>query len=220
MKIFKKIVLASLLAFPLALSASGIGLYVPYSLGDSLDATYTPDNGNEFDQTITYDPTVGLGLTFDSNLGKDKLFNYRLGVEWMTRTIDTVSNGKCTGDSCDMFRFQVVQTFGFGVLRTKMVRLWVGPRINLGYNYRSDENTFVTQTDANLEVGIAPAVGVNLNFGRFFAIAADLDYRFSWVGGGYTLDPNGGTSTTTSYSGTDKGAALRAYAIFKFGEDF
>ena len=225
MKMFKKIVLACLIASPLTLSAAGIGLYVPYSLGDTMEVTVTPDNSTpDFDQTTEYDSALGLGLMFDSNLGKDKLFNYRLGLEFMNRKVDTVSSGgvtrSCTGDACDMFRFQIVQTFGFGVLRTEMVRLWVGPRINLGYNYQNDEEALFTQTNVNFEVGIAPAVGINLNFGRYFALSADLDYRFSGVGGGYTYDLNGGTSVTNSYKGSNNGATLRVAAIFKFGEDF
>ncbi len=224
MKMFKKIILTWLISAPMALSAGGIGLYLPYSLGDTMDVTVSPDGGQEFDQTTKYKPTLGLGLMYDNNLGKDKLLNYRLGVEWMDRTVNTVSNGSsstsCSGSNCDMFRLQVVQTFGFGVLRTKMVRLWIGPRFNFGYNYQNNENALLTQTNINFEFGIAPAAGINLNFGRYFAISADLDYRFAGVGGGYTYDLNGGTSVTNTYSGTNNGATLRAYAIFKFGEDF
>ena len=223
MKMFKKIVLACLIASPLTLSAAGIGLYVPYSLGDTADVTVTPDNsGSDYDLTTKYKPTPGFGLMFDSNLGKDKLFNYRLGLEFMNRTVDTVDGRAvdCSGDECDMFRFQVVQTFGFGVLRTEMVRLWVGPRLNLGYNYKSNEYSFGTNTNVNFEIGIAPAVGVNLNFGRYFAISADLDYRFAGIAGASTSDSNIGSSTTNSYTGSNNGATLRAAAIFKFGEDF
>ena len=216
--------LTSLIALPLSLSASGIGLYLPYSFGDTMDVTVSPENGTEFDQTTEYQSTTGLGLVYDSSLGKDKLFNYRLGVEWMDRTIDTVSEPlgtrSCSGDACDMFRLQVIQTFGFGLLRTEMVRLWIGPRINIGYNYSSDEETGFTRTNGNFELGIAPALGINLNFGRYFAIAADLDYRFGVVGGAYTYSPNGGVETVNSYGGNNTGATLRAYALFKFGEAY
>jgi len=226
MKNIYKLALALLLAMPAVANAGGIGLYVPISFGDTTDVTVTPDFGSktDYDATVEFDAAAGLGLTYDSNLGKDKLFNYRLGVEWMTRTIDSTSahgeTYKCKND-CDMFRFQVVQTFGFGVFRTEMVRLWVGPRINVGYNYANNANDGYEDKDFNFELGIAPAVGINLNFNRWFAIAADLDYRFAYTGGARTSTVlYTDKETTASYSGSNNGATMRLYAIFKFGEDF
>jgi len=225
MKILNKLALALLLTMPAVVNAGGIGLYVPISFGDTTDVSVTPDFGakDDFDATLEYKSTAGFGLTYDSNLGKDKLFNYRLGLEWMTRTLDTTkvdgTSYNCDGD-CDMSRFQIVQTFGFGVLRTEMVRLWVGPRINLGYNYADQVNGSVETKNFNLEAGIAPAVGINLNFGRWFAIAADLDYRFAYTGGARTSSYTIGADETYSYSGSNNGATMRLYAILKFGEDY
>jgi len=226
MKILNKLALTLLLTMPAVIHAGGLGIYVPISLGDTMDVTVTPDFGSkqDYDQTTNFDTSTGFGLTYDSNLGKDELYNYRLGVEWMDRTVDSVSaNGNtynCKND-CDMFRFQVVQTFGFGVLRTEMVRLWVGPRINVGYNYNDTTTGGVESSEVNFELGIAPAVGVNLNFGRWFAVAADLDYRFAYTGGGRTTKTIlSNSENTASYSGSNNGASLRLYAIFKFGEDY
>ena len=229
MKIIYKLALALLLAMPAVVNAGGIGLYVPISFGDTMDVTLSPDSGytgaSDVNQVTEYKAATGLGLMFDSNLGKDKLFNYRLGLEWMDRTVDTVSYDggsarSCTGDSSDLFRFQMIHTFGFGVLRTEMFRLWIGPRINLGWNYRNDEGTYGKQSEFNYEIGIAPVVGLNVNIGRWFAVAADLDYRFAGVGGAYVYSPNTGSDRTNTYSGSDNGATMRLYAIFKFGEDF
>jgi len=226
MKILNKLALALLLAMPAMVNAGGIGLYVPVSLGDTMDVTVTPDFGSkkDYDQTYNFDTSTGFGLTYDSNLGKDKLFNYRLGVEWMDRTISSYSgnNGSsdCTGD-CDMYRFQIVQAFGFGVLRTEMVRLWIGPRINVGYNYADQSDHGYETKEVNFEIGIAPVVGVNLNFGRWFAVAADLDYRFAYTTGARTTTTIiTDKESTASYTGSNNGASLRLYAIFKFGEDY
>ncbi len=227
MKIFRNLAVALLLATPAVLSAGGIGLYVPIDLGSTEKVTVTPDggllDGKKYDKTTDYNSAVGFGLTYDSNLGKDNLFNYRLGLEWMTRTIDTISangySGSCKGNGCDMSRFQIVQTFGFGVFRTELVRLWVGPRINLGYNKQTYSVGNDSVTELNFEAGIAPAVGVNLNFGRYFAVAADLDYRFAGIGGATSGSTSSSTGTNT-YSGSNNGASLRVYAILKFGEDF
>ena len=225
MKILNKLALALLLTIPAIVNAGGIGLYVPISFGDTMDVTLTPDFGTkkDLDATVEYKSTTGFGLTYDSNLGKDELFNYRLGLEWMTRTIDkTTIDGdteSCHGD-CDVSRFQIVQTFGFGVLRTEMVRLWIGPRINLGYNYADQINNGNETTEINSEFGIAPVIGINLNFNRWFAVSADVDYRFAYTAGGIKTDELFGPNENFTYTGSNNGATMRLYAIFKFGEDF
>jgi len=218
----KKLALALLLAAPMMVSASGIGLYVPFNAGDSMALTVTPEDENRADHDVDFDlkSSAGIGFAFDTNIGKDSLFNYRLGLEMSKEEIDSSDGHSCT-DNCDFgTRYNIVNTFGFGVLRTQTVRLWVGPRINIaGDAYTDDDNNNFKR--AGFEVGIAPAVGINVNLGRYFALAADVDYRFAAAFGAadeddtLTSQDNGFT-----YTGTTKGATLRFYALFKFGEDF
>ncbi len=214
----KKLALALLLAMPMVASASGIGLYVPYSTGDSMSITVSPEDENYDDHDVDIDlkSAAGIGFMFDSNLGKDSLFNYRLGLEYTKETVDTDDGHSCSGDCEFGSRYNMVNTFGFGVLRTKMVRLWVGPRLNIAMDAYSDANDNNFKR-VGFEIGIAPAVGVNVNFGRYFALSADVDYRFAGTFGAGDDDRDDSEFT---YSGGTTGATARFYAIFKFGEEF
>ncbi|MCJ7764684.1 MAG: hypothetical protein MUP09_01965 [Thiovulaceae bacterium] len=176
MKTFKKLLLSLLLAMPMAANAAGMGVYIPISTGDSGSYTETYDNKliPDRDIDIDYKASAGLGIAFDTNIGKDRLFNYRLGLEFMKQEVDKVDGTSCTND-CDFgTRVNIVNTFGFGVLRTQTVRLWVGPRINVAYNWDTGDNGYAR---VGYEFGVAPAVGINVNLGRVVSLAADLDYR-------------------------------------------
>ena len=205
----KKLALSLLLAMPMVASAAGMGVYVPFSVGDSATITDSPDYQVEETYDIDYKSSVGLGIAFDSNIGKDKLFNYRLGVEFMNEEADN-----CAGD-CDLgTKINIVNTFGFGVLRTETVRLWVGPRVNIGWTFDTYDNNGAR---AEFEFGVAPAVGVNVNLGRVVSLAADLDYRFAGAFGAYDSDVLGDGG---SYTSSKTGATARFYVLFRFGEEF
>lgn len=210
---FKKLALSFLLAMPMVVSAAGMGVYVPLSVGQTMSITDSPDYAPDQDFDFKFDPSAGFGIAFDTNIGKNKLFNYRLGLEVMKQKVDTVDGFSCTGDCSFGTRVNMVNTFGFGVLRTQTVRLWVGPRINIAYDYDTGDYGYAR---VGYEFGIAPAVGVNVNLGRVVSLAADLDYRFAVAGGAY--DNDFGDSGT--YSGRTTGATARFYLLFRFGENF
>ncbi len=210
---FKKLALSLLLTMPMVLSAAGMGVYIPLSVGQTMSVTDSPDNATDQDFDFKFEPAAGFGIAFDTNIGKDKLFNYRLGLEFMNQEIDTVNGLSCTGDCSFGTRVNLVNTFGFGVLRTKKVRLWVGPRINIAYDFDTGDYGYAR---VGYEIGFAPAVGVNVNLGRVVSLAADLDYRFAAAGGAY--DDDFGDSGT--YSGGTTGATARFYVLFRFGETF
>lgn len=222
MNTIKKLALALLLATPMIVSASGIGLYLPYSVGDAYSVTVSPEDTNRADYDTDFDlqSSTGVGFMYDSNLGKDALFNYRLGLEYTKEEIDTFEGNSCTGNCEFGTRYNFVNTFGFGVLRTKMVRLWVGPRFNIAFDSYSDaaDDNFKR---IGMEFGIAPAVGVNVNFGRYFALSADADYRFAATLGAADQDDTiYAQDRGFTYKGSAKGTTVRVYAIFKFGEDY
>ena len=210
----KKLAVSLLLALPMMASAAGMGVYVPFSVGDSATISNSPDYGVDEDFDIDYKPSLGFGIAFDSNIGKDKLFNYRLGLEYSKVEVDTFDGHSCTS-GCDFgTKINIVNTFGFGVLRTEMVRLWVGPRINIGWTFDTYDNNGAR---AEFELGVAPAVGVNVNLGRLVSLAADVDYKFATGFGAYDSDD---TFDGGSYTASKTGATARFYVLFRFGEEF
>lgn len=210
---FKKLALSLLLAMPMAASAAGMGVYVPFSGSNTMSVTDSPDNGVEEDLDFDFKSSAGLGLAFDTNIGKDKLFNYRLGLEFMKQEVDKLNGNSCIS-GCDFgTRVNMVNTFGFGVLRTQTVRLWVGPRINIAYDWDTGDDGW---NRVGFEFGVAPAVGVNVNLGRLVSLGADVDYRFATAFGAYDDD----FSNSGTYSGTTTGPTARFYVLFRFGEQF
>ena len=198
------IVLAAL--FPTLSTASGLGLYVPYSLGVKYDGTSTATIlGNDVD--ADYDGTLknggGVGLAYDTNLGEDALYNYRIGLEFITPVDDRIS------DDFESSNISIIQTFGFGVFRTDLLRIWIGPRINLAYEW-SDRAGVSTN---GFEFGIAPAAGINVNINRALSLGFDLDYKFAAQAGASTYN-----NIDTVYAETRTGPTARFSVFWRFGE--
>lgn len=201
----KKMVLRFLVATftPLMLQAGGIGLYIPYSIGHSVDGTMSDDDDNygyyDYDRDYDYKlkSKAGFGLAYATNLGKDKVFGYKIALEY------TMPQGKNSIYSAE--RFDLINTFEFAVYRNRVVRLWAGPRINIGFESDDYYN--------EMELGIAPAFGINVNFGKYVAIAFDVDYKFGFGYG--TLESNDATYTQLA-----KGPTARLGLFIKFAETF
>ncbi|MEN8147623.1 MAG: hypothetical protein ABFR02_08385 [Campylobacterota bacterium] len=215
MNTFKKLALSLLLAMPMVVSAAGMGVYIPVTITETETIDYDFGGSSDFE----YKPGAGFGIAFDSNIGKDKLFNYRLGLEYTSAELDTL-NGRELSGTLTNNRFNIVNTFGFGVLRTKMVRLWVGPRINI--QFENGEYTSSTETVDlySFGLGVAGALGVNVNLGRTVSLAADLDYHIASIAGTEDYSNIFGTSYSEDYTGTNKGVTARFYVLFRFGETF
>ena len=94
----KKLALSLLLAMPIVVSATGMGVYVPLSVSNTMSVTDSPDFGVEADLDFDYKASAGIGIAFDTNIGKDSLFNYRLGLEYMKQEIDSVNGNSCIDD--------------------------------------------------------------------------------------------------------------------------
>ena len=201
MNALKRLITLLVLAVPLTVSAEGLGVYVPFSL-------YSQSSVGTKDVKADYDPSLGLGLMYDTNVGENKLFNYRLGLEYMRVGVDNVQ-----GVSSDKSnnRVDIVNTLGFGIVRNEHMRLWIGPRINVAWN--SDIGG-VDNSGSALEIGLAAAAGINVELNRDIVLGLDVDYRVAYLSG--TWDENGGGS----FYGDIEGATARVYVIYMFGETF
>ena len=146
------------------LCAAGIGVSGSYSsISDDLHNNYKNYN------------TGGVGFVFDTNLGKDRTFNYRLGFEYMRTGLDD-SIGDENYDYVK--RINVVNTFGFGFYRSQSIRLWAAPRILISeYTYKEKgEVTHYNFSNKGIDVGVGPALGININFDNHLTLSLDADY--------------------------------------------
>ncbi len=85
---------------------------------------------------------IGGGLVLDTNLANNRIFNYRLKLGGEALNVDRER-------SIDMSRLHMQHIFGFGIVRTKVVRLWLGPSIGGSYSWGKS-------TGLKYYLGIAP----------------------------------------------------------------
>ena len=214
MKHLKKFLLMLLL--PLSLQAVGFGVYVPLSFAEKSSEDYTSSYSStypdDYSTNTTYKESVGVGLVFDTNIHKNRLFNYRLGIELLPREIKD-RNGTSCQKGCEGTKLNFVHTFGFALIKNEKLRLWAGPRINLALTHYNGgyEGGF------NSEFGIAPVIGANYAVNKNISLSFDLDYRITQSSGN---SGSYGNEYYDEYSGEREGATARFYLIFKLRDGF
>ena len=218
MKLYKKMVLTSILLLPMMVQASGIGFYVPMA---ATTTSTTEDNDFDLTEDIDYKSAVGIGFVYDSNVGEDEMYGYRLGLEYLNMSMDSINiNGSLApsdyyrGDE-KATRINIVNTFEFGLVTSKSIRFWIGPRVNIAYQGYTRQVGTYSYDENIMEFGIAPALGTNFNLGSVVSLGFDVDYRFAALAGTWTQEnPDRDGSST----GTAKGLTARFYLLFRFGE--
>jgi len=189
---------------PMILQAGGVGVYIPYSIGQKTSSTYYAEN-ELVTPNRTYDTNLkdkpGIGFAFATNLGKESMTGYKLGLEY------TNPEGEFDPSSGSMIN--ILNTLEFGVYSNDFVRLWIGPRINVGYAWY-DNNGY---SEGGVELGIAPATGVNVNLAGNVSITFDIDYKFAWQGGSVS------GSRYSSYTSSPTGMTARLGVMYRFGEE-
>lgn len=152
----------------------------------------------------------GGGFVMDTNLASNQVFNYRMELSFTN--LHTPYQGKAlnplttilywvfTGipspqyDSKtyyeDSLAMTTVHYFGFGVVRSKHVRFWLGPQITFG--------GMLTNL-TGLYAGLGFAMGLNFNIGDVFTLSLVGAGRF--LGGGRFYTYQGVTYTTGGYGG-------------------
>jgi hypothetical protein len=100
------------------------------------------------------------------------VFNYRLNVgyerihEESRSGVEVISNGGALSN-----------TFGFGIVRTDTMRVWLGPALRLGFDVR--ENTSGDVWD--FDFGGGPVVGVNFHLGDRVSIGLTGGYHYMYT---------------------------------------
>lgn len=188
--------------------AVGLGVYGGLSSGNS-DWTAEDDYGRTWDCERDSGHTEA-GLVLDTTVAKDRLFNYRLNLGYQKLGFEK-GNSKL-----EMEGFVMRHVFGFGVLRNKDVRLWLGPQLSFSWSSGGYEG--VSNFDVNLfGVGIAPVIGVNFNLGPVVTLALD---------GGYWFTKYFGTGESTStyydrdYSVSEQTPFVNFSLIFRIGDKY
>jgi len=207
------------LLLPLLIQAAGIGFSIPLNITEKERISYSDYRLDS--ATYTYKPSTGLGFVFDTNVGKDRDFSYRLNLEYSLAEID--SSSRLYSDSYSKHKYSIVNTFGFSLYHNRYIRLWVGPRINLQIEHASSSTNIRHYNSYG--IGFAAAAGLNIRLTSKMALGVDVDYHgLRMLGGESYRDYDGATIGDTTYytvlTGSNKGTTARFYFLVKFGEQY
>ena len=200
----KKIVVAILMALimPIVLNAGGLGVYVPYSSSIEKDARKGGDlTGVNHDAKYKLKKKTGIGIAITSNFGKDKVFGYKFALEY--------THPQPEDFYASSTKREMLHTFEFAIVRNQVVRVWIGPRINIGYeSYENNSYEY-----HGVEFGVAPSLGININLGKHLGLAFDVDYKFATQIGSYDNPLDDGT-----YRESVSGSTARLGIYYRFKE--
>ena len=141
--------------------AVGFGPYFEYGRGISNDGFGTAD----FD-----DNRYSVGFALDTRVASDGLFNYRLNLGYQRTSRNFGGPGDVTYNGVTLN-----QMFGFGVYRSSLMRVWLGPSIRIGADIFNSNNVDVT-------AGGGLALGMNLHTGDVGSAALTFGYQYMYVG--------------------------------------
>jgi len=215
MKKFKQLVLVKIIILITIVTnnsfASGLGIYFPtWSFAGTGTIYYDLDE----EASIDYNH-FGGGIFFDSRLAANRIFNYRIALIYEKVTYD--------GSRSDNYfaRFAVDQSFGFGILRNKNVRLWLGPQVRLAYMSWQDNNP--THENWRLGFGVAPMFGSNFHLGSVITLCLDIGVRSNFYYGewkdSYTYN-NFYEEESDNYYLTYYEIFLNFAVVFRFGDRY
>lgn len=149
------VVSAVLLTLPGLAHAFGFGVAVSGGNG-------TLNETDSYTQNVSFRETrESVGAVYDSNLGQDRLFNYRgtLSYQFLQAEGDI--------QRYNLHGMNIENDFGFRLAGGDGWRFWAGPQVRveiLSGTYRYRDNP--KEETANLGVGVGPVAGVNIDLGN------------------------------------------------------
>jgi hypothetical protein len=188
--------------------AVGLGLYGTSGTGDG---EYEFDD----DASVAYDLDVdiqrgGFGFVLDTAVANDRMFNYQLNIGIYNWSEEFENDAEF-----DLSGLMMSHDFGFGVLRNRHVRLWLGPEIRIAYGTGDDADN--DGYDVNIvSLGAGPVLGVNLHLGPVVSLGFKSGYLFESVFG--TADGDGVESI--DFYGGDEIFFFTLSLIFRIGDAF
>jgi len=163
----------------------------------SMEETWT-DTG--FGGGSSMREVTSIGLVLDSNVAANKLFNYRFRI-FTEENVSSSGNSSYSGTS-------MTHDFGFALVRTKPVRLWLGPRFK--YTFLSNDNASEATTN-RFGLLYGAVLGVNINLPRVVT--------FSITAGKLLGDYTGDCTTFNCNDREVDSSFLNVAIIFRMGRD-
>lgn len=155
------------------------------------------------------------GLTLDTNLAADRLFNYRFEVGKAELKIkpfyDLPQNLEVDG-------FVMSHDFGFGVQIVPMLRFWFGPELRFTWL----DGTYGNNPNVDLDLfgwGVGAAAGLNINFPGPVTIGIKGGYVVMNYRGEGPYEAAAGTYLERRYNVDQDLAYVTVMLMFRTGRD-
>ncbi|OHD66282.1 MAG: hypothetical protein A2176_07265 [Spirochaetes bacterium RBG_13_51_14] len=114
----------------------------------------------------------GTDLVIDTAVAKNQLFNYRLNIECYN-TLER-KNYLFGNHAYSINRLIWANTFGFGMVRKRFIRIWVGPQVALSYEFSNTNNRII---DTYIFHQIGSVAGANFHMGETATISVEIGLR-------------------------------------------
>lgn len=165
------LIATSLIAVPEDAMAFGFGVTGSFASGD-LEANDDSIFGSGGIRTRYHQRRRSVGVVYDTNVGRDAIFNYRLGISYQGM------KAKSSTGRFDLEGVSIENDFGFSLVRNETARFWVGPEVKV--EHLEGTETFMGYRDhmGVLGVGLGPVAGLNLRLGDDISLIAKGGYIF------------------------------------------
>jgi hypothetical protein len=151
--------------------AGGTGLFIEYGRNIAAPGGDIGDPGGAALDLLDRNE-LAVGISFDSNLAReDDLFNFRFDIGYHRASFASGVSDAVFGDSNGAM---LNGAFGFGLLRTSGMRLWLGPALRMNFDYYGASELF------DYQLGIGPQVGLNFNLGGNATVTLSTAYNYKW----------------------------------------
>lgn len=202
---------------PIQSAAMGVGGYFEFLHGDGeIDYDLLVNEEIDFESN-----KFGFGVAIDSNLAKNRLFNYRgtFGYQRTNRDFDRIQFGPILLDldDIDANGFTFNNSFGLAVSRGRTHRLWIGPSIRIAVDVFDTNDDDIDIVDVS--VGGGPVLGLNLHAGRNFTIGLSTSYQYLYVGEVIDVDIPGVVDDTESFDGHEHLVTANVTLFFRSSGD-
>ena len=188
--------------------ATGIGPYFGYN--HSKMSGIDVDNAGSTDFTFNH---YVFGFALDTCTSADRLFNYRLNIGFSVADLKASAGGG--SQSTTGYGFDMKHTFGFGIFRNHIVRVWAGPAIGLYVDAFTPDWPDVDAVAA-VGGGAGPVVGANFHITGFLSVAVSTGYMYNYSA---VLASFTNQQDSEAYTGSEHRFFLQVTPLFTFGRD-
>ena len=179
-KTILKISLLITLLIPSVSMAIGIGPYGSFGIGKS-KFEYENEDANYKKHWKLFSMCYSFGLMIDTAVAKDKLFNYRMKMGYGLGTVEVkrqrtdTTTGLTTTvkEKNQVYDLSMYNDFGFGIVRSRYIRFWLGPQFGINYSDEVNSDDF-----ESFSFKLGPVFGLNINAPKVFTFTIDFGIRF------------------------------------------